>query len=613
MAQSGEDFIEWRDERYSTDIDRFDEQHRHLFGLLNDLHVAIEAGHSEDVVGDILEELERYTEYHFGDEEEFMQDCGYAMDCADCFYNHREFHAEFVETVGEFRERHENGEPITTDVLEFTREWLDAHIAGDEVDQNYSEYYRETVPDDYEYRPGKLNETRQGERTYAAEGDGEVVLRSDVHVGGTVSIPNASMADWLARLVDRHADRPIARVPTGEGYETRTFRELYDQAWAVASGLLDAGVEPGTALGISARPSYRWSVVDAACQLAGVVSVPISPAQGAERAVAAETTAGVDAVVVDDSASDAIANAAGTVFEMDALPVGEREGLPGFDAAPDDVATVLPPADPDAGMLGSAVTHRNLLAAAAMLGEQFPVTRGSTGTCLLPLSDVFQRVATYYLWDRGAAVAYRPREDVVGGLAAVEPDVLVGNPQLYEHLREQLQDAIDDMGGLKGRLADGAAVERGRALQNGSSGSLTDSAAARVVFGPLCESFGLGELDYALSGTEPLAAETVQFLWGVGIPLSQVYGRPALTGVGCVNEYGSERPAALGTPLPGTEVAVTEDGVVAVRGDHVVDRYWETSDVTAEATTGEWYVTDDEGRVDEAGRLRRPSPPEATR
>nr|WP_276275496.1 hemerythrin domain-containing protein [Halomicroarcula sp. SYNS111] len=101
--------------------------------MLNDPYVAVDEGHSEDAVGDVLRELERYTGYHFGDEEEFMQDCGYAMDCADCFYDHREMHAEFAETVREFREKHEAGEPITVDVLEFARDWLDSHIAGSDV------------------------------------------------------------------------------------------------------------------------------------------------------------------------------------------------------------------------------------------------------------------------------------------------------------------------------------------------------------------------------------------------------------------------------------------------------------------------------------------------
>jgi len=605
MARSGSAFIEWRDERYSTDIDRFDEQHKHLFGLLNDLYVAVEEGHPEETVGDILQELERYTEYHFGDEEEFMQDCGYAMDCADCFYDHREFHEEFVETVGEFRERHENGEPITVDVLEFTREWLDAHIGGTDVDQKYSEYYQEAVPEDYEYQPGKLNKSRGSTRTYEAEDTEAVTLESNVHAGGDVSVPRGSMADWIARLVDRHADRPVAFVPDGDGYETRTFRELYDQAWTVASGLLDAGIEPGTTLGICARSSYAWSVVDVACHLAGIVSVPVSPAESDERAVAIETTAGADTLVVDDSASVSLRDAAGTVFEMDELPTGERDSLPGFAAAPDDVATVVSSLGSDTGTLGYAVTNRNLLAAVGMLGEQFPLTRGSTGTVLLPLTHIFQRVATYYLWDNGAGAAYIPTDGFIDGIRSVEPDVLVGVPEMYEQLRAELESGIDELGGLKRRLADGAAVDRGRALSEDSTGSLTDSAAARVVFAPLRESFGLADIDYALSGTEPLDTELVQFLWGCGIPVSQVYGQPAVTGVGCVTPHRSDAPDALGSPLPGTEAAVTTDGEIVFRGDNVVTRYWETSDVTASATRGEWATTDGHGEFDDAGRLHR--------
>ncbi|WP_262180003.1 bacteriohemerythrin [Haloarcula laminariae] len=597
MAESSGAFIEWVDERYSTDIDRFDEQHKHLFGLLNDLYVAIDEGHSEETVGDILQELERYTEYHFGDEEEFMQDCGYAMDCADCFYDHRDFHEEFVETVGEFRERHENGEEITLDILEFTKEWLDAHIGGDDVDQNYSEYYAESVPDDYEYQPGKLNKTRQSTRTYEAD-DTAVALGSDVHVGGDISIPYGSMADWLARLVDRHGDRPVALVPNGDGYTSRTFRELYDQAWAVAGGLLEAGIEPGTSLGICARSSYVWSVVDVACHLAGIVSVPIYPDQSSERAVAIETTAGVDALVVDDSASESVREAAGTVFDIDALPTAERESLPGFDDAATDVATVVSPLSGDMETLGYAVTHRNLLAAVAMLGEQFPLTRDSTGACLVPQAHVFQRVATYYLWDNGAAAAYVPTDDIVAGLRAVEPDVLVGVPRVYEHIADELQAEIDDLGGLKGRLADGAARDRGKAFTEGKSGSLTDSAAARVVFAPLQESFGLSELDYALSGTDPLDTERVEFLWGCGVPVSQVFGEPGLTGVGCVTSYGSSLPSAFGEPLPGTEVAVTDEGELVFRGPHVVERYWETSDVMASATSGDWFRTGVYGEFD---------------
>ncbi len=142
--------IEWNEAKYSTNIDRFDDQHKRLFSLLNDLHEAMEEGRAQEELGDILRELEEYTEYHFGDEEEFMQDCGYARDCSECFHDHEEMHQNFASKVTELREKHENGEFITMEVLEFARDWLDSHIAGDEQDQGYGEYYRKEV-DDYEF------------------------------------------------------------------------------------------------------------------------------------------------------------------------------------------------------------------------------------------------------------------------------------------------------------------------------------------------------------------------------------------------------------------------------------------------------------------------------
>ncbi|WP_419181078.1 hypothetical protein [Haloarcula halobia] len=87
--------------------------------------------------------------------------------------------------------------------------------------------------------------------------------------------------------------------------------------------------------------------------------------------------------------------------------------------------------------------------------------------------------------------------------------------------------------------------------------------------------------------------------------MSEVYGTTELTGVGCVTPHGSSAPTALGSPLPGTEMALGEDGEILFRGDHVADRYWETRDVAASTTRGEWYPTGDYGEFDAEGRLHR--------
>lgn len=139
--------IEWDEQRYSTNIDRFDDQHQKLFEILNELHEAMERGEAEEKLGETLRELEEYTEYHFGDEEDFMQGCGYARDCSECFHDHHEMHTDFAQKVTDLRRKHEDGEYITMEVLEFARDWLDSHIAGANQDQSYGEYYAEEVDD----------------------------------------------------------------------------------------------------------------------------------------------------------------------------------------------------------------------------------------------------------------------------------------------------------------------------------------------------------------------------------------------------------------------------------------------------------------------------------
>ncbi|WP_276250740.1 bacteriohemerythrin [Halomicroarcula sp. SHR3] len=150
--------IEWDERRYSTGIDRYDNQHKRLFEVLNQLHDAMEEGHAEEELGDVLRELERYTEYHFTDEEEFMEGCGFADDCSECFFGHQEMHEEFAQKVTELRKKHEEGEYITMEVLEFARDWLDSHIAGGEQDQSYGEYFASEV-DDYDFSSHHIDES----------------------------------------------------------------------------------------------------------------------------------------------------------------------------------------------------------------------------------------------------------------------------------------------------------------------------------------------------------------------------------------------------------------------------------------------------------------------
>jgi len=602
MQTDGEaGFAEWDDERYSTQIERFDRQHRRLFGLLNDLHTAMEEGHSEEEVGDILRELERYTEYHFGDEEEFMQDCGYAIDCANCFYDHREMHREFAEKVSELRERHENGDYVTMEVLLFARDWLDSHIAAVDEDQNYGEYFREEVDEDYEYSPGNLRSDRDAGAESDAEpdrptdGDFEVEVAGRVQTGDTLSVPQGSVGSWFGELADRYGDRPAAVVHTRDGFVERSFTDLYERARAVAAGLLETGVRSGDRVAVCANSRYEWSVVDLACHLLGVVSVPVYPSFDADQQRRIVEQTGPELAVSDGSLDGAAEDAVGTAVPLEKLPTAGVAGLP--DPDPADVATVVFDVTGPGDRGGCALTHRNLLAAATALQAGLPLGPGATGTCFLPLAHIYQRVATYYLWAGGNAVAYVNGTDPVGELRSVRPDVVVGVPQLYQQLYGALQDRIGELGWMK-RKAAGSVAGYGEAMVEGERTGLQYAAAERLAYRPLREEFGLDELDYALSGVERVDEHLLHFFRGLGVPVCDVYGAVETTGVGALNHADSFDREAVGDPMSGTELAVSQDGEVLVRGPTVMARYTGDEVATRRAVRDGWYHTGDDGRSD---------------
>jgi hemerythrin len=101
-----------------------DDQHRKLVELLNQLNDAMHAGQGKDTLAPVLNELVRYTVYHFGTEEKLMAQHKYADSPA-----HKGEHGKFVETVSAFKKKFDAGNAmLSTELMNFLRDWLSKHI-----------------------------------------------------------------------------------------------------------------------------------------------------------------------------------------------------------------------------------------------------------------------------------------------------------------------------------------------------------------------------------------------------------------------------------------------------------------------------------------------------
>lgn len=121
--KSQKSLLEWTQE-YSVGVEKFDEQHRRLFELINELHAAMRQGQGKTVLESVLENLASYTIDHFSDEESVFARCSYPD-----IFNHRKEHAALIEKVNDLTVKFRQDQTlISIAVLNFLKEWIENHI-----------------------------------------------------------------------------------------------------------------------------------------------------------------------------------------------------------------------------------------------------------------------------------------------------------------------------------------------------------------------------------------------------------------------------------------------------------------------------------------------------
>jgi hemerythrin-like metal-binding protein len=132
--------FEWND-KFSVEVKKYDEQHKNLIKILNDLYDAMKVGKGADVMGEIFGSLLDYTKYHFNDEEETMRKLYY-----DEYLHHKAEHDKLTVKVLEYKKKFENNEIlISVELLNFLRDWLTNHIM--KTDRKYGNFFKENGMD----------------------------------------------------------------------------------------------------------------------------------------------------------------------------------------------------------------------------------------------------------------------------------------------------------------------------------------------------------------------------------------------------------------------------------------------------------------------------------
>jgi hemerythrin len=110
--------------QYSVRVSKFDNDHEHLFAMVNDLNDAMRAGKGKAILKQVLLGLAAYTDQHFAAEEIAMKRTLYPE-----YPVHMGEHRKLTTKVHDFVKEFEAGNAlVSVELLVFLRDWLENHI-----------------------------------------------------------------------------------------------------------------------------------------------------------------------------------------------------------------------------------------------------------------------------------------------------------------------------------------------------------------------------------------------------------------------------------------------------------------------------------------------------
>jgi len=122
-----------------------------------------------------------------------------------------------------------------------------------------------------------------------------------------------------------------------------------------------------------------------------------------------------------------------------------------------------------------------------------------------------------------------------------------------------------------------------------------------AVFRPLKDRIGLKKIKVAFTGGTAISPEIIRFYHGIGICLKQLYGSSEM---GLLTAHQDiVKPETCGTPLPGVEVRLSDEGEVLTKAPWGFTKYYKDDEAIKKVLVDGWYHTGDFGHIDDEGHL----------
>jgi long-chain acyl-CoA synthetase len=446
--------------------------------------------------------------------------------------------------------------------------------------------------------------------------------------------------------VTTRGDKVAMREKDRGIWKAYTWQDYGDNAREIGLGLIALGLQPGGCAAILSDNNKEWLFCDLAVLCAAGISTGIYPTDAPTQVEYLVNDCKAKFLFVENEEQlDKILAVRERTPSLLKIVVFDMEGLRDFQdpqvmslselrdlgreygrehpevweqriAIPKahDVAIIVYTSGTTGPSKGALLSHRNIIfQGGAFERIDLKILETDEALNFLPLCHVAERLGGCYNHIASMHVVnFAEAPDTVPqNLREVAPHIFLAVPRVWEKLYSGVTISLKE-GTALGRFAYKAAIAVGRKASEyelqGRGVPLAVQAARALgdwlVLKNIRVVMGLNRIRYAATGAAPISPDLISWYWALGIRMYEVYGQTENAGLATSNIPGRIKVGTIGIAAPGTEVKLSDQGEILLRGPHIFKGYLNKPEKTQEALRDGWLHTGDVGKVDADGFIR---------
>ncbi|WP_159021361.1 long-chain fatty acid--CoA ligase [Formosa sp. L2A11] len=229
----------------------------------------------------------------------------------------------------------------------------------------------------------------------------------------------------------------------------------------------------------------------------------------------------------------------------------------------------------------------------------------------LPLSHIYERSWVFFCLKKGIEVYFnQDPKKIVDVIKEVKPTLMCTVPRIFEKIFAAIQDKRKEASPTKMKMASWA-LGVGNNYYNKHKRlekevpfglNLKYKIADKLVLSKLRDVFG-GRIKFMPCGGAPLAPDMVSFFHSFGLNIKCGYGLTETTATATLFGDTNFEFNSAGKPIEGTEIKISKNNEILIKGPGVMKGYYKKPEATAEVFENGWFKTGDAGKIDDKGNL----------